>query len=98
MSVDPSYPWEYRATNTEAFRETRVSQSTWASSRPPDTAAVTEAALIQPRQSEGIRFVSHFVRLLAFIVPFHPDTSTRRSAPHPPTHYPLVAAGARQLK
>src|SRR2546426_9609546 len=98
MSVEPSYPWEYRATNTEAFRETRVSQSTWASSRPPDTAAVTEAALIQPRQSEGIRFVSHSERLLAFTVPCHPETSTRRPAPNPPTRYPVDASRSVSMK
>src|SRR5207245_11530001 len=94
----PWYPGEYGATNKGACGGTRVGQSTWASSRPPDTAAVTDAALIQPRQSEGMRFTSHSERLLAFTVPCHPETSTRRSAPNPPTGYPVDASRSVSMK
>src|SRR2546428_5510826 len=96
--MEPSNPWEYAATNRGAFRGTGVSQSTGASSRPPDTAAVTDAALIQPRQSVGFRFVSHSERLLAFTVLCHPETSTRRSAPNPPTRYPVDASRSVSMK
>src|SRR2546428_13471380 len=92
MSTDPSNPWECRSTNTEAFGETRESQSTSASRRLPETAADIEAALIQPRQSEGFRFASHSYKVLALTAPPQPETSTRRSAPSPPARYPVDAA------